>query len=215
MLGRWVMVVAAAALMLCSAADAKELTKVLVVGANGHAVDLGGSWAILRQMHPLNATAPKPSGEYVLVYPLMEKGLPMEPGRYFPAERVACWSWTMARGECVSVAQLPEGWSATSALTSFSAEPTTLVALRHNRARYTVPSNFTIAVELALLRTDNVRPAPHARCAWLVRAQWRGPEAAVRPASLCVRVNGVSARGRLYPMPRAVAKMLRTAAWIH
>jgi hypothetical protein len=147
----------------------------------------------------------------------MEQGLPMQPGRYFPAAQVACWSWTLDESNCMSVERLPEAWSATSALTSFAVRPTRLACLTHGRMTYTVPSNVTVAVELAFLRTADVRPAPHARCAWKLRATWRGPAASARPKTLCLRLTGVSAAGQLYPLSRAVARMLRTpgpSGWI-
>jgi hypothetical protein len=209
---RWLIVAAVAAALLPSAASAKEVTQILVVGANGRTVELGGGWSTYMRLHPLNAPADKPRGDYVLIYPLMEEGLPMQPARYFPKAQVACWSWTMDRSECVSVSQLPETWSATSVLTSFSVSPTTLARLTHPGTKYSIPSNVTVALELSLARTTEARRAPNAPCRWKLRAKWRGPAASVRPKSLCLRVNGVSARGRLYPMSRSVAKMLRTSS---
>jgi hypothetical protein len=202
-------VVVLAVLLLPSAAWAKQVTKILVVGANGRAVNVGGGWSLYAQIRPPNgAPVTAPGGPYLLVYPLMETGLPMEPARYYPDSRIGCWSWTLGLDDCVASGQLPASWSGTGSLTSFAAEPTTLKGLSHHGAPYTVPSNASVAVELALLRSRLARPAPASPCRWRLHAAWQGPAAAGRPRALCLRARGISARGQLYPLPSRVARML-------
>ena len=197
-------------LLLPSTAWAKEVSKIHVVGANGRSVNLGGGWSLYGQIRPPNGTSvPAPSGPYFLVYPLMETGLPMEPARYYPDSRIGCWSWSLALDGCVASEQLPASWSATGSLTTFTAEPTTLKSLSHRGAYYTLPSNASVAVELALLRGRLARPAPASPCHWRLHAGWQGPAAAVRPRSLCLRAKGLAAGGRLYPLPRGVVR------WLH
>jgi hypothetical protein len=196
---RVIALAAAATLLLPGAASAKQVTHVLVVGVGGRAVDLGGGWSLYQQLRPFNESAATPSGSYLLLYPLMERGVPMQPGRYYPAVRVACWSWSLRREGCVEVGQLPASWSQTDALTAFSSEPTTIRALTHAGRPYTVPSNSSVAVELALLQRP-AGPAPRTACAWRLRATWRGPAAAEKPRKLCLRANGLAAGGRLYAM---------------
>jgi hypothetical protein len=209
MIGRLALVVALVSMFLPAAASAKEVTKVLVVGANGRTVDLGSGWSVLADLRPEGATpAAQPSGKYFLVYPLMEQGVPMQPGRYYPGAGVACWSWGRDVGDCFAVARLPETWPRTRRLTSFASEQTGLRSLRHEGARYTVRSNDSVAIELALSRTHAARRVPASACAWWLHARWKGPQAATRPTSLCLRSNGVSAGGRLYPIPRGVVAML-------
>jgi hypothetical protein len=213
MIGRFVLVVALVLMLLPAAASAKEVTQVLVVGANGRTVNLGHGWSVLADLRPEQAApASQPSGAYFRLYPLMEQGLPMQPGRYYPGAGVACWSWGRDAGDCFAIARLPDTWPRTSRLTSFASEQTGLQSLRHQGARYTVPSNDSVAIELALLRTHASRRAPASACGWRLQARWRGPVAAGRPASLCLRRNGVSARGRLYPMPRGVVTMLHVVS---
>ena len=134
--------------------------------------------------------------------------LPMEPARYYPDARVACWSWSLALSGCSTVQQLPATWSRTRVLTSFTAEPTTLKSLSHGGTSYPVPSIGSAAIELALLRTSLAVRAPHTRCRWGLTASWQGPAAAARPRSLCLRTNGLSARGRLYPISPAILAVL-------
>jgi len=202
---------AAIVLLLPASASAKQVTKVLVIGADGRSVNLGSGWLLYGQIRPPNGTATAaPSGSYLLPYPLMESGLPMEPGRYYPASHVGCWSWSLALDGCISVERLPSTWSRTRGLRSFSVEPTTLRTLSHAGARYTVPSNGSVAIDLALLRARLARPAPRAGCTWSFDAEWQGPAASTRPRSLCLRIHGVSAGGGLYPMSPSVTQMLHT-----
>jgi hypothetical protein len=211
MIWRLIAVVGAAVLLLPASASAKLITRFLVVGANGRSVSLGAGWRLYEQIRPQgNATVAAPSGSYLLFYPLMESGLPIEPARYYPDSRVACWSWTLARSECVAPTRLPATWPRTRVLTSFRQEPTILASLSHDGVSYTLPSNSSVVIELALLRTRLARPAPRSACPWSLDARWQGPASATRPTSLCLRANGVSAGGRLYPLTPAAADMLHS-----
>ena len=208
---RWVAVVVVAAplVLFPSAASAKQVTKFLVVGANGRSVSLGSGWSLYQQLRPPDAAlAAIPSGPYLLFYPLMENGVPMEPARYYPNARVACWSWSLALSGCSVLQQLPATWSRTGVLTSFTAEPTTLKSLSHGVTSYTVPSNGSVAIELALRRTSLARRVPPSGCLWRLTATWQGPASATQPRSLCLRAKGLSARGRLYPISPAIMTIL-------
>jgi hypothetical protein len=198
-----------AVLLLPTAASAKEVTKIIVVGANGRSVNLGSGWSLYNQIRPANSTpVTAPGGPYFFVYPLMEAGVPMEPARYYPGSQIGCWSWSLAPEGCLASGQLPASWSGTANLTLFSVEPTTLISLSHHGARYTLPSNASVAVELTLLRTRLARPAPTSPCRWRLLAAWQGPAAAARPRSLCLRAKGLSAGGWLFPLSRQVVWML-------
>lgn len=209
MMWRSVLVIALAVMLIPAAASAKQVTKVLVVGADGRSVNLGGGWPLFFDLRPqAAASASRPTGPYLLLYPLMQNGVPMEPGRYYLGAGVACWSWSFAL-DCFGIARLPETWMRTQSLTQFVSEQTKLVRLVHKGADYTVPSNGSVAIELALLRTRAARRAPASPCPWRLNADWEGPAAATQPRSLCLRANGISAGRRLYPMSRAVVGMLR------
>jgi hypothetical protein len=210
MIRRWLIVAALVVMVFPTAASAKEITRILVVGANGRSVNLGSGWSLLDDFRPEQAApaVSQPRGTYLLLYPLMEAGLPMEPGRFYPTAGVACWSWSPQTSDCFRVAHLPRTWGQTRALTWFAAEQTRLRSLTWRGSHYTVPSNYSVAIELALLRTQAARHAPASPCRWRLRAQWQGPGAAREPKSLCLRDHGVSTSGHLYPMPRGVATML-------
>jgi len=51
---RWLAIGVTAVLVLPSAASAKQVTKILVVGANGRSVDLGSGWSLYEQLRPQN-----------------------------------------------------------------------------------------------------------------------------------------------------------------
>jgi hypothetical protein len=209
---RWLVLGATALVLLVvpSAASAKQVTKILVVDSNGRSIDLGGGWSLYQQLRPIGAASPVPAdGSYLLLYPVMERGIPMEPGRYFIASDIACWSWTLSMEGCASVG-VPTLTARTRALAPFTLAPTTLRTLSHAGRRYTVPSNGTVAIELALLRTKLARHLPGARgCRWRLQARWQGPAASLRPTSLCLRIRGISAGRLLYPLTPGVLQMLR------
>jgi len=208
---RWMVLgaTALALLVLPSAASAKQVNKILVVDSKGRSIDLGGGWPLYLQIRPTNAApAAAPSGSYLLLFPVMERGVPMQPGRYFTDSHVACWSWALSTEGCVTVEQLPPSWERTRTLVPFALAPTTLRALSHGGRSYTVPSNGTVAIELALTRPRLARPTQRSACAWQLRAQWQGPTASTRPTSLCLRTRGVSTGRLLYPLSPAVVQML-------
>jgi Penicillin-insensitive murein endopeptidase len=201
----------ATALLLPASATAKQLTAMLAVGADGNSVNVGGGFSLLGEVRPASVRlTAAPGGEYMLLYPLMEGGLPMQPGRYYPAAKVSCWSWTLAAAGCVHTGALSARWQATTSLPLFARGPTTLRSLAHGRARYTLPSNAATAIELALLRAPLAKPAPRRACRWHVQARWQGPAAAERPRALCLRAGGVSAGRRLFPLSPFVVRSLRT-----
>ena len=81
----------AAALLAVPAAGAKTLTKLLAVGAGGTYVEVRGiNWTSLNTT-PTSAT---PADGFVLLYPLMERGVPAMPvGRFVPAGATSGFNW--------------------------------------------------------------------------------------------------------------------------
>ena len=112
MIRRWLLVAALVVMVFPTAASAKDITKILVVGANGRSVNLGSGCSLLDDFRPEQAAraVSRPMGTYLLLYPLMEEGLPMEPGRFYPTAGVACWSWSPQASDCFRIARLPKTW---------------------------------------------------------------------------------------------------------
>jgi hypothetical protein len=196
-------------LWLVSAASAKEFTKLVVVGAQGKSMDLTGN-----ELAPWNAVGPKPellapTGSYLLLYPLMDKALPMRPGRYFPDERIACFSW--ARGELGECGHVSEDFAfrlgAARALPRFAAESTILSRFVLNGQNHTLTSNGAVALELAFNTWRRAKPAPRPKYCTAATVAWTGPGAASRVTSFCVAMTGIWSAGRIYRVPGVIVWM--------
>ena len=191
------------ALVACPAAQAKELTSVLVVGPRGPT--FVEPYRVVQE--PLGRLRPvgPPRGGYVLVFPLM-RGVPARPGRWFPRAGVLCSGWRSGvEAGCASAPGLG-GWLGSGATTGlFRREPVQLTSLKR-RGRALLPyGNEATAVKLALYQRGS-RASPPAGClAFTVRwtqAGW--------PGSFCVgRSGGLYASGRVYPLPARTAAFLR------
>ena len=72
---------AAAALLLPSGGEAKLITSVIVVGADGGSMTIRGGERLFERLRPTGAADASPGGRYVLVYPMLSEGLPAQPGR--------------------------------------------------------------------------------------------------------------------------------------
>src|SRR5215218_2772692 len=185
----------ATAFVAVPSAGAKTLTKVVAVGAGGAYVELRGlDWSSLQT----SATETVPSGGFVLLYPLMERGMPAQPGRFFPASGVACFSWDRTvLGTCGRLAD--ELAARFSGLPTLSSEPTVLKRLVFGGTAAAIRSNGAVAIELAFNRPQLSRPMPKrpANCV-VLRAAWVGPEASTRPTKFRSCQGGLWSRGRLY-----------------
>jgi hypothetical protein len=190
-------VAVAAALLAVPTADAKTLTKVVAVGAGGAYVELRGvGWASL-QTSPVDSA---PSGGFVLLYPVMEHGVPAQPGRFFPGSGVACFSWDRTvLGTCGRLGG--ELAKRLAGLPTLASEPTVLRSLVVGRTPGRVDSNGAVAIELAFNRPQLSRPAASrpANCLTL-RATWVGPKASTRPTRFRSCKRGLWSDGRIYPV---------------
>jgi hypothetical protein len=191
------------ALVALPAAQAKELTSVLVVGPRGPT--LVEPYRVVQEpLGRLRAVAP-PSGGYVLVFPLM-RGVPARPGRWFPRAGVLCSGWRSGvEAGCASAPRLG-GWLGSGAATGlFRREPVRLTSLRRGDRALPRYGNEATAVKLALYQRSS--PAsPPADCRTFT-ARWTHSG---WPGSFCVgRGGGLYAGRRVYPLPRATATFLR------
>jgi hypothetical protein len=185
-----------AGLLAVPAASAKTLTRVVAVGGHGTSVVLRGfDWSDLR----VTAVTVSPEGQYVLVYPRMERGIPAQPGRFFPAEHVACYTWDRSvPGECWNVSdRLASGLSQ---LPLLAGPPTILTSLTVGGKSGNLKSNGAVAIELALARRDLVRSAKrHSKHCVRIIGTWTGSAAASRPTHFLSCPRGLWAAGKLYP----------------
>jgi len=203
---RWAVAVAAAAsLVVVPAASAKSLEKVVAVGAGGASLELGGlDWNGLYGLPARLA----PKGRFVLVYPLMEQGIPAEPGRYYSDLHVACFSWNRhVSGSCYSAQALVA--TRLADLPTLTRPPALLkmLVIRGQRKparsigeRKPIRSNGAVAIELAFNRPDLAQPSAvrPAGC-WAARAKWSGPNATDRPSRFWTCATGIWSAGKFYP----------------
>lgn len=135
----------------------------------------------------------------MLLYPLMERGIPAQPGRFFPAEHVACYSWDRSvAGDCWGVA---DGLATRiSQLPLLVGPPTILTSLTVAGKSGNLKSNGAVAIELAFARRDLVRSAKkHSKRCVPLSATWTGSAAAMRPTRFLSCAKGLWAAGKLYP----------------
>jgi hypothetical protein len=191
------------ALVALPAAQAKELTSVLVVGPDGPTF-VEPYRVVQEPLGRLRPVAP-PRGGYVLVFPMI-RGAPARPGRWFPRAAVLCSGWRSGvEAGCASAPRLG-GWLGSGVATGlFRREPVQLTSLRR-RGRALLPyGNEATAVKLALYQ-GGLRASPPADCLTFT-ARWTQ---AGWPRSFCVgRGGGLYAGRRVYPLPLATATFLR------
>ena len=205
------------ALVLVGVASAKEGKAVVVLGPSGRPlVEPYAPFAqVVRNIEP--ASRP-PAEAYVLVYPLMERGIPMRPGRWYPRSATLCSGWrTGVEAGCTTAPRL-RGLLGTGVWTGvFRGEPTRLVSLRREGRPLLAYGNEAIAIEMALNQAGREASAP-SKCAAFT-GRWAGRRARARPTSFCVAANGgIYAEGKLYPLVATAAQFVigsgsRPVAW--
>jgi hypothetical protein len=196
-------------LLLVSSGGAIGIWLGICVGADGRAVDVGGGDRLMRAGKA--AGFPKRGG-YLLVYPFLRSGLPVGTGRYYPAARVACFSFFLVSRylPCYRAAPyLPAHLGRAAALPRFTKAPTRIVHLARNGVTQALNPTAAPTFELAFARWRNAQEAmaPES-CALSYVAHWAGPEAATRATAFCLTPEGVYAGGRLYPVPPQAYAML-------
>jgi hypothetical protein len=198
---------AVVALIAAPSAAAKQFSRVIAVGADGRSVTIRSDAIESLLLAPRAAASVAAEDPYVLVYPIFETGrraLPGRPGRFYPAQRVLCFSWDRTVvGECGGVGDAGASLLAPAAgLATFTGDQTSLARLVMYHRQQVIGSNDAVAIELALNRARLARTARRPAFCAAATAVWRGPRAGSRPASFCVAAAGVWAAGRLYPLPR-------------
>ena len=197
-----VVLLAVLALAAAVPAGAKDVDSIVVVGADGRARTIAAERAVVAVLfyHPASVYnvrphAARPRGGYVRIYPVGIGGIPVEPGRFYPAAGALCFDWNQALPprRCGRLGTPTRLLAASRRVRLFRGPPTVLASLDPGGT-----VNLFAALELAFDRYRESRASARpARCIPFV-ADWYGPRAAVRPTHLCVSQRGVYARGRLY-----------------
>lgn len=191
----------ALALAASTSAEAKEIMRIAVVGADGRSAELAVKGAIRRDFYPRRYRLAHPRGPHLLVYTLLDVGaLPSAVHGYYPSVRVLCPSVARPGALCPAVSAVLARRLASLRLTPFARRPTTIVWLARGSRPIRAPSHLSRAFELAFGRTRAARAAHYPRqCAHAYSAVWRGPGS--RPRRFCLGRLGLYARGRIYPTP--------------
>jgi hypothetical protein len=147
---------------------------------------------------------PLPRDGYVRLFPF-GAGLPGVPGRYYPAERLLCWSWRQPDRDCQqanpTAVRLLEPLAS---LPRWQQAPTVLVELRYlgRRVRPAL-ANLFVGLELAFERPGT--PAAQVPGnAVRFTGRWRGPDGATRPRRFALGTAGAYSGGLLYRLNRGV-----------
>jgi len=195
-------VAVASLLAFAGPADAKDFASLVVVGADGHSVELRPQPTVIDGLFAGRVSAP-PRGGYLRVYPLGPSGFVGAPGRFYPRTAAVCLSWRQAappRGCRRARRPLLDALAQAESLAEFRGVGTAVRELAGVLTRPPLVPNLRVAVELAFDRSRLARRAsPPRRCLRFL-ASWRGPLARARPRDICLSARGVYAGGRLYPL---------------
>ena len=189
------------------AADGGPFLRLIGVGANG-------AWRALRlapsgprsdaSLFADGQRLPLPSDGYVRLFPF-GPGLPGVPGRYYPGERVLCWSWQQPDRDCRRASEnAVRLLEPLASLPRFRQAPTVLVELRYRGGRVRPAlANLFVGLELAFER-PGTPAAKVPGTALRFTARWRGPAAATRPRRFELGPAGAYSGGLLYRLDRGV-----------
>ena len=195
---------AALALTLLPVASAKNLSTAVAVGADGQSIHL--SPLLLDPASPAEHRR-RLAGGFLLVYPLMEDGLPARPARVYGAAGVVCRSWDMLGtprpSSCTRLETAARRRFRALRLEPFRSTPPSLRRISFVRT-LTAPNNYLAAIELAFHRWKRARAAARPQQCVQVKARWE--PAGSRPRAFCLAKSGAWASGRLYPYPRVVCR---------
>lgn len=202
-------IAAGVALALTPAAAAKEGKAVVVIGPSRQPlVEPFAPFRSTLDQFGLSPTVRPPGTPYVLVYPLMEQGVPMRPGRWYPTEQLLCSGWrTGIEAGCIYAPRL-RGLLGTGIATGLFHQPPTLLAkLTRRQTPMPAAGNEATAIEMSL--NQNSRPANQPADCVPFTAQWTGPQRTAKPRSFCIApTGGIYLKERVYPLAAGAARFV-------
>jgi len=182
-------------LLAAPAAQAKSLTKIVVVGSKGTTAELTGfrleDWA----SSPARVA---PKGSFLLVYPVIDQDIVAQPGRYYAEQHALCFSWDRRyAGRCYWA---PTRFESNVSQFSLLAKPLPFIKRISVEGKAKNDwSNGAVAIELAFNRASLARVAERPRKCSAVRVRW---SAAGRPNRFWACRDAIWAAGKLYPSGR-------------
>ena len=183
-------------------AQAKGVSSIDVVGADGRSVSIEPEHAVLAVMlyHPasvfdIRPRLTQPRGGWVRSYPLGPGGFPAMPGRFYPATGALCFSWNQLSepANCARLGTPHRLLAVANRARLFHGRSTAITSVRGAR-----DVNLVAAIQLAFDRYRARRTShPPAKCLSFTIV-WSGPKASRHPSRICISRHGVHARGVLY-----------------
>jgi hypothetical protein len=201
-----VALLAALALTLPGAAQAKGFTRAVLIGADGRWVELQAKESVIDGVLSSRGSRTPIRGGYLRLFFVGPGDFPANPGRYYPEPKCVALDWPTYETSCGPIsATLVHLLRPARALPQFHVPPTVVATITYHwrlTGMITTADALRDPVEMALDRTG--RAASQPRGCYAFSGRWRGPAAARRPRDFLLCSGGVYALGRLYPLRRGV-----------
>jgi hypothetical protein len=192
------------AVALPGAASAKGIKSLVLVGAGGRSQEFPYSEKQFQAL-TIGTGAARTRGGYVLVYPIMDLAVAAQPGRYYPATRAYCASWTLAAPRYCSKLSRATARPLAAVPLLHGAPPTATVV--DERIGAEAMLNVEAFLVLTFLRDRGVPVESRPRdCSLNYTARWRHADF---PSRFCLGPRGIWADGKLRALPAAVYEFAR------
>jgi hypothetical protein len=201
------------ALAVPASAQAKGFTRVVLIGSDGHSVELRANESAIDGLLSRRGSLAEPRGGYVRLFFVGAGDFPANPARYYPVPQCVALDWPSYERSCRRVnPTLVRRLRPAQALARFQSRPTVLAQITDlgKAPNRRLAALLKSPVELALGGTG--RPAPRPRLCYGFTGRWRGPAAADRPRRFFLCRDGVYADRRLHPLGRGVWQWFRLNA---
>jgi hypothetical protein len=186
------------------------MTRVVLVSADGRAVEVRGSEAEIDGLLSRRGSVERTRGGYLRLFFAGPGDFPANPARYYPDRGCVALDWPTYERSCRRTDAASAGLlRPADELARFTARPTVLARIALPGIASGVVKTVSAlkgSVELALDRKGQ-REQQSRRCHSLA-GSWRGPAAAHRPRQFLLCPGGVYAHGRLYPLGRGAWRWL-------
>ena len=198
------------ALTLPGSAAAKGFSRAVLVGSNGHSVEVHAKESVIDGLLSARGAVERIRGGYVRLFFVGPGDFPANPARYYPEPECVALDWPTYERSCAQInSTLVRLLRPARSLPRFDVRPTILASIKFKgkfSGMITTAAALKSPVELAVDRTG--RPAPRPRRCYAFAGRWQGP-AAARPRRFLLCATGIYANHRLYPLRRGVWEWFR------
>jgi hypothetical protein len=199
------------ALTLPGSAAAKGFTRTVLVGSNGHSVEVHAKESVIDGLLSARGSVERIRGGYVRLFFVGPRDFPANPARYYPEPECVALDWPTYERSCARInSTLVRLLRPARSLPRFDVRPTILASIKYKgqfSGMITTAAALKSPVELALDRTG--RSAPRPRRCYAFAGRWQGPTAAARPRRFLLCATGIYTNHRLHPLRRGVWEWFR------